>query len=83
MSESVERVNFESETAVAGTTTEQSQSKYNFGEIPFNTVAIESGLSIDGVKITGLKDVDIKSGVDIYSEVTISFYAKIKGLDNL
>lgn len=48
-----------------------------------NKVSISNGLFVDGMKINGLTDVDIKSSVDNISEVTLKFYGIIDGLDNI
>lgn len=48
-----------------------------------NKVSINNGLFVDGVKIKGLTDVDIKSSVDNISEVTLKFYGIINGLDDI
>lgn len=48
-----------------------------------NKVSISNGLFVDGTKINGLTDVDIKSSVDNISEVTLKFYGIIDGLDNI
>jgi len=48
-----------------------------------NKVSISNGLLVDGTKINGLTDVDIKSSVDNISEVTLKFYGIIDGLDNI
>ncbi|MFZ4867440.1 hypothetical protein ACOYX3_06540 [Enterococcus entomosocium] len=48
-----------------------------------NKVSISNGLFIDGTKINGLTDIDIKSSVDNVSEVTLKFYGIIEGLDNI
>lgn len=48
-----------------------------------NKVSISNGLFVDGVKINGLTDVDIKSSVDNISEVTLKFYGIINGLDDI
>ena len=48
-----------------------------------NKVSISNGLFVDGTKINGLTDVDIKSSVDNISEVTMKFYGIIDGLDNI
>lgn len=48
-----------------------------------NKVSISNGLFIDGTKINGLTDIDIKSSVDNFSEVTLKFYGIIEGLDNI
>lgn len=48
-----------------------------------NKVSISNGLFVDGMKIKGLTDVDIKSSVDNISEVTMKFYGIIDGLDNI
>ncbi|MCA6746844.1 hypothetical protein [Enterococcus lactis] len=48
-----------------------------------NKVSINNGLFVDGVKINGLMDVDIKSSVDNISEVTLKFYGIINGLDDI
>lgn len=48
-----------------------------------NKVSINNGLFVDGVKINGLTDVDIKSSVDNISEVTLKFYGIINGLDDI
>lgn len=48
-----------------------------------NKVTINNGLFVDGARINGLTDVDIKSSVDNISEVTLKFYGIINGLDNV
>jgi len=48
-----------------------------------NKVSINNGLFVDGVKINGLTDVDIKSSIDNISEVTLKFYGIINGLDDI
>lgn len=48
-----------------------------------NRVSINNGLFVDGAKINGLTDVDIKSSVDNISEVTLKFYGIINGLDDI
>ncbi|MEB8400988.1 hypothetical protein NGG61_13760 [Enterococcus casseliflavus] len=48
-----------------------------------NKVSISNGLFVDGTKINGLTDIDIKSSVDSVSEVTLKFYGIIEGLDNI
>lgn len=48
-----------------------------------NKVSINNGLFVDGTKINGLTDIDIKSSVDNVSEVTLNFYCIIDGLDNI
>ncbi|HAQ4672001.1 hypothetical protein [Enterococcus lactis] len=48
-----------------------------------NTLSISKGLFVDGTKINGLTDIDIKSGVENISEVTMRLYCVIDGLDNI
>lgn len=49
----------------------------------FNEVKIDDGLIINGERLNHLKDLEIKSGLDNLSEVTVTFYGKIDGLDNI
>lgn len=49
----------------------------------FNEVKIGDGLIINGERLNHLKDLEIKSGLDNLSEVTVTFYGKIDGLDNI
>lgn len=49
----------------------------------FNEVKIGDGLIINGERLKHLKDLEIKSGLDNLSEITVTFYGKIDGLDNL
>ena len=46
-------------------------------------VKLDNGLYIDEKRINFITDVKIESRVDEYSEVTVKFYAKIDGLDNI
>ena len=46
-------------------------------------VKLDNGLYIDEKRIESVTDVRIKSSVDEYSKVTVEFYAKIDGLDNI
>lgn len=48
-----------------------------------NKVKIDNGLYIDGTRINGITDVAINSNVDNFSEVTINFFCKVDGLDNV
>jgi len=46
-------------------------------------VKLDNGLYIDEKRIDFVTDVKIRSSVDEYSKVTVEFYAKIDGLDNI
>lgn len=46
-------------------------------------VKLDNGLYIDEKRINLITDVKIESSIDEYSEVTVKFYAKIDGLDNI
>jgi hypothetical protein len=48
----------------------------------YNDVKIGEGLIINGERLNHLKELEIKSGLDNLSEVTVTFYGKIDGLDN-
>ncbi|SFE41045.1 hypothetical protein SAMN04487887_11216 [Enterococcus casseliflavus] len=48
-----------------------------------NEVKIDNGLYIDGTRIDSLIDIQIKSYVQNVSEVTIKFFCKVDGLDNI
>lgn len=54
---------------------------YVFGKSDYGVVSLENGFYINGVEIKNLIDVFIKSDFSNVSEVTVKFYAKIKGLD--
>lgn len=49
----------------------------------FNEIKIDNGLIVNGKKLKHLKNVEINSGLDNVSEITVTFYGKIGGLDNL
>lgn len=49
----------------------------------FNEIKIGDGLIINGDRLKHLKDLEIKSVLDNLSEVTVTFYGKIDGLDNI
>lgn len=49
----------------------------------FNKVKIDKGLYVDSTRIEGLTDVKISSSVEKISEVTIKFFCKVDGLDNI
>jgi transcriptional regulator with XRE-family HTH domain len=55
--------------------------RYVFGKSDYGVVSLENGFFINGVEIENLIDVSIKSDISNVSEVTVKFYAKIKGLD--
>ena len=48
-----------------------------------NLVKLDNGLYIDEKRIDFVTDVKIESSIDEYSEVTVKFYAKVDGLDNI
>lgn len=49
----------------------------------FNEIRIDNGLIVNGNELKHLKNIEIKSGLDNLSEITVTFYGKIDGLDNL
>lgn len=49
----------------------------------FNEIKIDNGFLINGKELKHLKQVDICSGLNNLSEITVTFYGKIDGLDNL
>lgn len=49
----------------------------------FNEIKIDKGLIVNGKELKHLKNIEIKSGLDNLSEITVTFYGKIDGLDNL
>ena len=49
----------------------------------FNEIEINKGLIVNGKELKHLKNIEINSGVDNLSEITVTFYGKIDGLDNL
>lgn len=49
----------------------------------FNEIKIDDGLIVNGNKIKHLKNVEINSGLDNLSEITVIFYGKVDGLDNI
>ncbi len=56
------------------------QEKYNFNSL--NKLKIkDKKIHLNESVIDNLKDVSIKSDADNISEVTITFYAKVEGLD--
>lgn len=46
-------------------------------------VKLSNGLYIDGTRIDTIRAFKIDSGVEQFSEVTLSFLCKIDGLDNI
>lgn len=48
-----------------------------------NEVSIDNGVVIDGVRVKGLRSVEITSGLSNISTVKMEFLTKINGLDNL
>lgn len=48
-----------------------------------NEIKIDNGLIVNGKELKHLKNIKIKSGLDNLSEITVTFYGKIDGLDNL
>lgn len=48
-----------------------------------NVVSIENGLHLNGVEVSNLVKVNIDSGISNFTVVTISFLAKVKGIDYL
>ncbi|MGE8037805.1 hypothetical protein [Lysinibacillus sp. NPDC093692] len=55
--------------------------RYNFDGFDYDVVSLENGFFINGMEVENLIDVSIKSDVNNISEVTVKFYAKVKGLD--
>lgn len=55
--------------------------RYSFDEFDYDVVSLENGFFINGMEVEKLIDVTIKSDVNNISEVTVKFYAKVKGLD--
>ncbi|WP_170275143.1 hypothetical protein [Lactococcus lactis] len=49
----------------------------------FNQIKIDNGLIVNEKKLKHLKNVEIKTGLDNLSEITVTFYGKVDGLDNL
>lgn len=49
----------------------------------FNIVSLEDGIKIDGAKVKGIQEIEIKSDVTDVSQITIKFLAKVKDLDFL
>lgn len=71
---------------VAGTPSEgREKSIYNFEPDSswLNEVSIDNGVVIDGVRVKGLRSVEITSGLSNISTVKMEFLTKINGLDNL
>lgn len=49
----------------------------------FNQIKIDNGLIVNEKKLKHLKNIEIKTGLDNLSEITVTFYGKVDGLDNL
>lgn len=49
----------------------------------YNQVKLDNGLIVNGKEIKHINDVKIDSGIDNLSEVTVTFLAKVDGLDNI
>lgn len=47
----------------------------------FNIVSLEDGVKIDGARVKGIQEIEIKSDVTDVSQITIKFLAKVKDLD--
>ncbi|HGZ2470679.1 TPA: hypothetical protein ACOITX_000225 [Enterococcus faecalis] len=48
-----------------------------------NLIKIDDGIFIDGTRIDGLTNVEIHSGIDNISEITLTFFCTVDGLDNV
>nr|WP_054550350.1 hypothetical protein [Lysinibacillus sphaericus] len=55
--------------------------RYSFDGFDYDVVSLENGFFINGTEVEKLIDVSIKSDVNNITEVTVKFYAKVKGLD--
>lgn len=49
----------------------------------YNQIKIDNGLIVNEKKLKHLKNIEIKTGLDNLSEITVTFYGKVDGLDNL
>ncbi|WP_040985519.1 hypothetical protein [Oceanobacillus jeddahense] len=49
----------------------------------YNQVKLDNGLVVNGQRINDITDVKIESNVDNLSKVTVTFIAKVDGLDNI
>ncbi|MEI3638323.1 hypothetical protein Tome2F_12620 [Lactococcus lactis subsp. lactis] len=49
----------------------------------YNQIKIDNGIIVNEKKLKHLKNIEIKTGLDNLSEITVTFYGKVDGLDNL
>lgn len=48
-----------------------------------NLIKIDDGILVDGTRIDYLTNVEIHSGIDNISEITLTFFGTVDGLDNV